>query len=681
MNCPEAARRPKVLREHGRERQDDYFWLRERDNPEVIEYIKAENDYAAEFMAGKQYLIREIRGEIISRIQRDDMTTPVLDNGYWYYQRFAGESEYPVHCRRKMTMTAAEEIILDVNKIAAGRAYCRAGGLAVSPDNRLLAYGVDFTGDRVYLIRIVDLKTGATLPYKAAGTDGATTWANDSQTLFHVLRNETTLRAETVIRRDIAGKEQSTVHHEPDEAFDLGIWKSKSDAFIVIDCESNRTTESWILDAHHPKGEFRLVQRRINGLEYSVEHRGGQLYILTNHQALDFRLMKTSLTATGIDNWVEFIPHQPGRQIEDFDVFDEFIAIERRINGIPAIQIHDWNGKLLRTVDFDDDDHTAWLGDNPMMNRNRLRIGYSSLRTPTTIMEVDMTNGERKVLRQIPVPGYNADDYRVERISVKARDGVDIPVSMVMRKDASDKPKPLLLYGYGAYGVNIDSIFRQSRVSLLDRGFVFAVAHIRGGQELGRNWYEQGKLLNKINSFNDFIDCARCLIDNGTTNPERLFAVGASAGGLLMAGVANLAPAGMFKGIIAHVPFVDVINTMLDASLPLTVGEYEEWGNPAEIRFYDYILSYSPYDNVTARDYPAILATTSINDSQVQYWEPLKWTAKLRRHKTDNHPLVLKTDMDCGHAGKSGRFKSADDDAYEYSFIIAALETTTKVNV
>ena len=676
MEAPKAKIEPKELTYQGSTRIDNYFWLNQRENPEVIAYLEAENAYTKAMMGHTEVLQEKLFKEITGRIKQNDVSVPFLVNGYYYYIRYEEGKEYPVYCRKKGNLDAAEEIMLDGNQLAAGHAYFEIGSFVVSEDNRILAYAVDTVSRRIYTVYFKDLITGQLLGDKITNTSANIAWANDNQTLFYATKDES-LRSDKIWKHKLGqAVEDQLVYNETDATFNTYIYKTKSRKYLVIGSGSTLSDEYRILDAYNPDEEFRIFQPRVRGLEYSIAHYQDKFYIRTNDKAVNFRLMETPENQTGIENWKEIIAHRDDVLLEEFDVFNGFLAIQERKDGMKTIRI--FNGADLDYyLQFDEQAYTVTLGDNEEMATEIIRYNYTSLTTPMSVYDNNIRTGERELKKMQEVEGgYNPADYISERIWVGAGDGTKIPVSMVYRKGLKkDGHSPVLLYGYGSYGYSIDPYFSTVRLSLLDRGFIYAIAHIRGGEEMGRNWYEDGKLLKKKNTFTDFIACGEYLVRNGYTNPGQLYAMGGSAGGLLIGAVINMRP-DLLHGAIAAVPFVDVVTTMLDESIPLTTGEYDEWGNPNDKVFYDYMLSYSPYDNVTQTNYPALMVTTGLHDSQVQYWEPAKWVAKLRAVKTDKNPLYLWTNMDYGHGGASGRFERYRETALEYAFLLDLEEIT-----
>lgn len=675
--APTAEKVPHELELHGDLRIDDYYWLRERTNPEVLEYLEAENAYTSSMMAETEAFQEELFEELKNRIEPNDSTVPALFHGYYYYKRYEGGLEYPIHCRKQGSVEAPEEIILDVNQIAEGHEFCSVRGVAVSSDTRLLAWALDTVGRRKYAIYFTDLETGEVLSDVIPDVTGNLTWANDNRTLFYAKQDPETLRSYQIYRHELGTDpaQDVLVYEETDPTFSVYIWKTRSEGYLLIQSEQTLTSEMRYLDADNPQGEFRVMVPRERGVEYSADHVGNWFVIRTNLEAENFRLMRAPVSRPGRANWREVIPGREDVFLQGVEVFRDFVVATERRDGLRHLRVIPWNGSREYEVQFDDPAYVTWVDDNHEFDTGVLRYGYSSPNTPETIYDLDLATRERTLLKQETVlGGFDSANYTVERRMAPARDGVEVPVSLVYQTGLQlNGSNPALLYAYGSYGSSMDARFRPEVVSLLDRGFVFAVAHIRGGQEMGRWWYEDGKLLKKRNTFTDFIDCAQFLVDRGYTSSDRLFARGGSAGGLLMGAVSNMAP-DLFRGIIANVPFVDVVTTMLDEEIPLTTSEYDEWGNPNEREYYDYMLSYSPYDNVEAKNYPAMLVTTALEDSQVQYFEPAKWVAKLRTMKTDDNPLLLKTEMmAAGHGGVSGRFRQYHETALEYAFMVGIL--------
>jgi len=675
---PEAKKIKKELTIHGDTRVDYYYWLRERDNPEVIAYLKAENEYLEKKMAHTEALQEKLFNEIVGRIKQTDMSVPYKDNGYYYYSRFEEGNEYPFYCRKKGSLDGEEQIMLNVNQMAEGYDFFNVGGLSVSMDNKLLAYGVDTVSRRKYTIHFKNLETGEVLADAIPDTSGAAAWVNDNKTIFYALKDDT-LRPYKIFKHVLGTNvsEDVEVYHESDETFELYVYKTKSNDYIFIVSASTLSTEYRFLDANDPNEEFQIIQPRERELEYSVDHFQDKFYILTNLDAKNFRLMAAPVNNTTKENWEEIIPHREDVLLQNFEIFKDFLVLSERKNGLTELRVKKWEDMSDFYIDFGEETYSAYISINPDFDTEMLRYNYSSLTTPSSVYDYNMNTREKILLKQQEVLGdFSPDNYHAERLYATARDGVKVPISLVYRKGLEKNgDNPLLLYGYGSYGASMNPGFSSDRLSLLDRGFVYAIAHIRGGQEMGREWYEEGKLLKKKNTFTDFIDCAEYLLAQNYTNPNKLFASGASAGGLLMGAVVNMRP-DLWKGVIAGVPWVDVVTTMLDHSIPLTTSEFDEWGNPEDKEYYDYMLSYSPYDQVEAKDYPAMLVTTGLHDSQVQYWEPAKWVAKLRDLKTDDNLLLLKTNMEAGHGGVSGRFRQYRETALEYAFMLDLIGIT-----
>ena len=672
ITAPTAKKEPKELTIHDDTRIDNYYWLNQREDEEVISYLTAENTYKDEMMTHLKSFQNKLFEEIKGRIKKDDSTVPYLDNGYYYNANFEEGKEYPIYIRKKGSLDAPEEIMLDVNELAKDFDYYQVGSIAVSPDNQILAYTIDTLSRRIYTIKFKNLATGEILADEIPGTAGSAVWANNNKTVFYTLKDPQTLRSYQIMRHEVGTPvdQDVVVYTEEDETFLIGVGKTRSEKYIIIGSYQTLSTEFQFLDANNPSGTFQVFQPRERKLEYSIDHIGDEFYVRTNLEAKNFRLMKTDVNNTSKENWKEVIAHRDDVLLEDFDLFQGHLVVTERIKGIRQLRIMPWQGEE-HYIDFGEDAFLAYTSTNREPNTELLRIGYTSLTTPSTTYDYNMNTKEFKVLKEQEVlGGFNKEDYASERVYAKVRDGVEVPISIVYKKGfKKDGSQPLLLYGYGSYGNSMDPYFSSTRLSLLDRGFAFAIAHIRGGEELGRSWYENGKLLNKKNTFYDFIDCAEYLLEEKYTSQDKLFAQGGSAGGLLMGAIINLRP-DLWKGVIAAVPFVDVVTTMLDESIPLTTFEFDEWGNPKDKEYYDYIKTYSPYDNVEAKDYPAMIVTTGLHDSQVQYWEPAKWVAKLRELKTDKNPLILHTNMETGHGGASGRFERFKETAMTYSFIL-----------
>jgi oligopeptidase B len=678
MKPPVADKRPKELTIHNDTRIDNYYWLREREDPEVIAYLEAENAYRESVMKNTEDLQQELYDEIVGRIKQTDESVPYLKNGYYYYTRYEEGKEYPIYCRKKGTMEGTEEIMLNVNEMAEGYAYYSVNGLSVSPDNRYLSFGVDTVSRRKYTIHIKDLVTGEILSDQIPVTTGGSTWANDNKTLFYTRKDEQTLRSKEIFRHMLGtpAEEDASIYLEEDETFSTFVYKSKSENYIFIGSISTTTTEYRFMDASDPTGVFQVIQPRTRDLEYRVAHYGDHFYIVTNLEAKNFRLMKTPVERTTTEYWKEVIPHRDDVYLEGIELFTDYLVVDERKEGLNQLRIMKMKDGSEHYMEFWEEVYTAGISINPEFDTEVLRFAYTSLTTPYSTFDYNMRTREQTLLKQQEVLGgdFSPDNYEAKRIYATAADGKKIPMSIVYRKGIErNGENPTLIYGYGSYGNTIDPRFSSVRLSLLDRGFIYAIAHIRGGQIYGRQWYEDGKLFNKMNTFTDFISCSEHLINDGYTNPDKLFAMGGSAGGLLMGAVVNMRP-DLYRGVLAAVPFVDVVTTMLDESIPLTTSEYDEWGNPNEKDYYEYMLSYSPYDQVEAKEYPNMLVTTGLHDSQVQYWEPAKWVAKLRDLKTDDNLLLLYCNMDTGHGGASGRFEQYKETAMEYSFILMLLE-------
>ena len=666
---PVARRRPKVLARFGDRRTDPYFWLRDRDDPGVIEYLRAENRYTEAVMKPLERFRDALYEEMLSRIQETDQSVAYRHHGYWYYQREVKGLQYPIYCRREGSMEAPEEVLLDENEIAKDRAYTSVGAFEVSPDGNLLAYTVDLTGFRQYTLHVKDLRTGA-LTADTAERVTSLAWAADSRTLFYVEEHETTKRSYRLHRLALGGGAVE-VYLEPDEAFDIGICDSRSEAFLVLAIVSKDTSEIRVLPSDQPLGGLRLLVPRRKGHEYYVEHRGDEFFIRTNDRGRNFRLVRAPVDDPSPKNWKEVLGHRPMVMLEQVEVFRDFWVAVERDKGLLKLRITRFAGGKGRHIAFDEPVYSAYPGTNLEFDAARFRFIYESLVTPRSVYEYELASATSILLKRYPVlGGYDPSCYAMQALTAVAKDGTRIPISLVYRKSLRHgAPQPLLLYGYGAYGIPIDPYFSASRISLLDRGMIFAIAHVRGGGDRGKLWYDAGKLLRKKNTFTDFVACAQSLVRRRCTAPDRLVILGGSAGGLLMGAVVNMRP-DLFRAVVAQVPFLDVVTTMLDRTLPLTVGEYLEWGNPARRRYYRYMRSYSPYDNLKRRAYPAMLVETSYNDSQVMYWEPAKYVAKLRTLKTDRNPLLLKTVMEAGHGGASGRYDALRDLAFTYSFIL-----------
>jgi oligopeptidase B len=673
--APQATIIPKSLKKHKETRIDNYFWLNDREKPEVIDYLNQENTYYDSMTTHTKGLQESLYEEMKARIKEDDSSVPYFYNGYFYITRFETGQDYPIFARKKGSLAADEEILFNCNEMAVGHAYFKLGGLSVSPDNKFASFGVDIVGRRIYTIQVKNLETGEILSDKIENATGGSVWANDNHTIFYTRQDEVTLRADKVFRHKLNTETAADVlvFNETDDTFNVSISKEKSRKYIVIGSGSTLTTEYRILNSDTPDGEFVVFQPRVRGLEYSISHFEDSFYILTNKdKATNFKLMKTPENKTGKRNWVDVIAHREEVLLEDIEIFKNYLVVEERSNGLNHIRIMPWNEEPDYYLPFGSETYSAYTTTNIDFDTDVLRYSYQSLATPSSVIDFNMKTKTKEVLKEQQVLGgkFDKNNYTEERVWATATDGTKVPISMIYRKGLEKNGKnPLLLYAYGSYGITMDAYFSSTRLSLLDRGFVYAIAHIRGGEDLGRQWYEDGKLLKKKNTFTDFIDCSKFVINEKYTSPEHLYAEGGSAGGLLMGVIVNEAPE-LYNGVIAQVPFVDVITTMLDDSIPLTTGEYDEWGNPNNKKYYDYMLSYSPYDNVKAQNYPNMYVSTGLHDSQVQYWEPAKWVAKLRDMKTDQNLLFLDTNMDAGHGGASGRFEALKDLAKEFSFLL-----------
>ena len=673
---PVAAMKNHEVRSPHGTRVDEYYWLRDdtRTDAEVLAWLAGENAYKDAVLAPRRPLEERLYGEIVGRIKQDDASVPFLERGHWHYSRYETGSEYPVHARRKGTPDAPEQVLLDVEAMARGHDFFSVASLEVSPDGRLLAFTEDAVGRRQFTLRVKDLETGRLLPDAIPNVQPDVAWTADGRSVLYVEKDPETLLG-TKVRRHVLGsdpKADALVHEEHDESFYTGVGRSKDGRYLYIHSQSTVSSEQRYAEAADPTLEFRVILPRERDHEYHADHLDGRWVIRTNWQAPNFRVMLAPVgDSADRARWRELIAHRDEAFVDDFSVFRGFLAVEERSGGLRKVRLQPWDGGEPRYLTADEPAYTAQLGDNEEVDSHLVRYTYTSLTTPETTYDYDVRTGERTQLKQQPVlGGFEPRQYATEYLWAPARDGAKVPVAVVYRKGLRcDGTAPLLQYGYGSYGYSCDPEFRSHLLSLLDRGFVYAVAQVRGGQELGRRWYDEGRLLHKQNTFDDFVDVTRFLVREGYADPKRVFARGGSAGGLLLGAVVNQAP-GDYAAIVAHVPFVDVVTTMLDESIPLTTNEYDEWGNPAEKRYYDYMLSYSPYDNVRRQDYPAMLVTTGLWDSQVQYFEPAKWVARLRRLKTDDNPLLFRVNMEAGHGGKSGRFQAYREVAEEYAFLL-----------
>jgi len=692
---PVAEKIKKELTIHGHTRIDNYYWLNQREDQKVLDYLNAENEYTSRQLKHTEELQTNIFDEIVGRIKHTDMSVPYKEGAYYYYSRFVEDKEYPIHSRElagesrdmvseilkdvdKGSTRPNEEVLLDVNSMADGHDYYDVVGLETSPDDKILAYGVDTVSRREYTLYFKDLATGELYEESIPRTTGGVTWASDNKTVFYTVKDET-LRPFKIFKHVLGTKtgDDVEVYQESDEIYSTFIYKTKSKKYLVIGSYATLSSEYRILEADNPDGEFRIFHPREKKMEYYIDHYQDKFYVKTNDEALNFRLMVTDIESTGKENWTEVIGHRDDVLLEGMEIFKDYLVVEERNKGLLNIRVIRWDTKEEYYLDFPEETYTSYVGHNPDYDTQFMRYGYTSLTTPNSTMLYNLKTKESKVLKQQEVVGdFNKDDYTSERLYAKADDGAMVPISLVYRKGLDrDGNNPTVLYGYGSYGASMDPYFSSVRLSLLDRGFIWAIAHIRGGEDLGRQWYENGKMLNKKNTFTDFISCGEHLIAENYTSKDKLFAMGGSAGGLLMGAIVNLRP-DMFKGIVASVPFVDVVTTMLDETIPLTTAEYDEWGDPNDKQYYDYILSYSPYDNVEEKEYPAMLITTGLHDSQVQYFEPAKWVAKLRDMKTDDNILLLHTNMDAGHGGQSGRFRVHRETAMEFAFMLDLIGVT-----
>ncbi len=674
------------LEKHGDVRIDNYYWMRltdeqrNDDTPDeptqkVLDYLNAENDYFDKKMGHTEKFREDLFQEMKSRIKEDDESVPYKENGYFYITRYETGGQYPIYSRKKETLEADEEILFDVNKMAENYDYYVLRGVNVSPNNKLVSFGIDTVSRREYIIQFKDLETGNIYPEKIENSTGYAVWANDNKTVFYTKKDPITLRSDKIYKH-VLGTDPSDdieIFHEKDDTFSTFVYKTKSKKFIVVGSGSTLTDEYQVLEADNPNGNLRVIQPRTRGLEYGISHYNNHFYILTNKDdATNFKLMRTHEDKTSVENWEDVIPHRDEVLLEDVSIFKDYMVLEERSNGLNKIRIKRWDDSADYYLPFDEETYSVGVYNNPEFDTDIIRYGYQSLTTPSSIIDFNMADKSKDIKKEQEVLGgkFDKSNYKSERIWANARDGKKVAVSLVYRKDIKlNENTPLLLYAYGSYGYTIPDRFSSTRLSLLDRGFVYALAHIRGSQYLGREWYEDGKLYNKINTFNDFIDCGKFLIENKYTSADHQYAMGGSAGGLLMGAVVNMNPE-LFNGIVAAVPFVDVMTTMLDETIPLTTSEYDEWGNPNEKEYYDYMLSYSPYDNVQKQEYTNMLVTTGLHDSQVQYYEPAKWVAKLREYKTDNNVLLLHTNMEAGHGGASGRFEALKETAIDYAFLL-----------
>ena len=671
---PVAAKKPVEHTKHNDIRIDDYFWLNDRENPEVIDYLNQENEYYKKMTAHTAKFQEDLFQEMKARIKEDDESVPYFYNGYFYITRFETGKGYPIYSRRKDSMSAPEEIMFDCNQMAEGETFFNLSGISISQDNKMATFATDKQGRRIYTIGIKNLETGEILSDKIENASGNCVWANDNKTIFYSRQDETTLRPDKIFKhkKGSDSAKDTLVFFEKDETFSVSVSKEKSRKYLVISSSSTLTSEQRILSADKPTGKFKVFQRRNRGVEYGISHFEDRFYILTNKDAAtNFKVMVTPETATGKENWTDVIAHNDAVLIEGLDIFKDYLVVEERSAGLNHIRIRQWKSGEEYYLPFENETYSAFTLANIDFDTEILRYAYQSLATPSSVIDFNMKTKQKTVLKEQQVLGgkFDKTNYVEKRVWATAEDGTLVPISMVHHKDIRQNGEnPLLLYAYGSYGASMDPYFSSTRLSLLDRGFIYAIAHIRGGEDMGREWYENGKLLKKKNTFTDFIDCSKFVIAEKYTSAKHLYAEGGSAGGLLMGAVINMAPE-LYNGVIAQVPFVDVVTTMLDDTIPLTTGEYDEWGDPNNKRYYKYMKSYSPYDNIKKIKYPNMYVSTGLHDSQVQYWEPAKWVAKLRDMKTDDNLLFLDTNMEAGHGGASGRFEALKELAKEFCFI------------
>ena len=684
IKTPTAEKVPYELAAHGNKRIDNYYWMKLSDKQKnaeqkdeqtqkVLNYLNAENDYLKTKLKHTEPFQEKLYNEIVGRIKQTDESVPYKDNGYWYYTRYEEGKEYPIYCRKKGSLDAKEEIMINVNELAQGHDYFAVPGPSVSEDNNLVAYGVDTVSRRRYTMYVKDLRTGKIIDQPVVNTEGYVVWANDNKTFFYTMKDSLTLRSDKIYRHALKTDpaKDPMVYFETDDTFYASIGKTKSDKYLVISSNSTLTDHYQILDANKPAGQFKEFSPRERGHEYSFDHYKDKFYIRTNLDAQNFRMMETPETKTEKSNWKEKIAHRKDTLFTGMEIFKDYLVVTERANANSLVRIIDQKTGKKSYLDFGEPAYSAFLFSNIEFDTELLRYRYTSLTTPNSTYDFNMKTGEKKLLkRQEVVGGYNPDEYETERLWATADDGTKIPMSIVYKKGIKkDGNNNTLLYAYGSYGSSTNPSFNSANLSLINRGFIYAIAHIRGGQEMGRQWYEDGKMFKKKNTFSDFVDCSEFLIAEGYTKPEKLYAKGGSAGGLLMGAIVNMAPQ-LYNGVVANVPFVDVVTTMLDDDIPLTTGEFDEWGNPDVLESYMYMLEYSPYDQVKAQEYPNMLVTTGLHDSQVQYWEPAKWVAKLRELKTDNNTLLLRTNMETGHGGTTGRFKIYRETAQEFAFLL-----------
>jgi len=673
-------KKPKTTAIHGVTMVDDYFWLREKTNPAVMAHLQAENDYADALMKPTEQLQQKLYTEMLSHIKQTDTNVPYRWGNHFYYTRTVEGLQYPIFCRKRGSVDAPEEIVLDQNELAKGQKFMSVGAFVPSDDGNLLAYSTDNTGYRQYTLQIKDLRTGQVFPERIERVNNVA-WASDNKTLFYVTEDATTKRSDKFFRHVLGTDKNELIFEEKDELYDIGTWRTRDNAIIFLESASKTSTEVLYIPADKPASELKVVIPRAAEHEYDVDHRGNLFYIRSNKNAKNFRVVTAPVDDPSEKNWKEFIPHKLAVKIENFTLFSDHAVVSEWENGLQQLEIVDLKTNKHNRIQFPEPVYAAGLNANRVFNTSVVRYSYNSLVTPNSVFDYDMNTGKSTLLKQTEVPGgFDRTNYKSERVFATASDGTKIPMSMVYRKGVKlDGSAPMLLYAYGSYGISIPPTFSSSRLSLLDRGVIYVIAHIRGGGEMGEEWREAGRMMKKMNTFTDFIACADHLIKAKYTSRDRLVIQGGSAGGLLMGAVSNLRP-DLFKGVISQVPFVDVLNTMLDASLPLTTAEYIEWGNPNEKAAFDYMKTYSPYDNVGKKDYPSMLVKVSVNDSQVPYWEGAKLVAKLRAMKTDQNPLLLKVNFGAGHGGASGRYDALHETAYDYAFMLWQMGVTDEVS-
>lgn len=672
-NTPLCKKNPHELEIHNDKRVDNYYWLNNRENPEVIDYLNKENEYTDIYFKPEEDLQNEIYNEIVNRIDPKESSVPFFLDGYYYYQKYEEGVQYPFYCRKLGDLNAEEEIYLNVNDLANGKSYCGMGKVEFNIQNSVLAYSVDFVSRRLYTIYFKNCITGELLSDEIPNTSGGFAWANDGKTIFYTVKDENTLRSFKIMKHILGSpiSEDKVVYIEEDDTFTTSVYTSKSKEFILIGSQSTVSTEYRYVSANHPDNDFLLFCPRRRNHEYSVYHYKNHFYILSNWNAQNFKLCTTEISNTNEENWKEILPHDKDTLIEGLDIFNGFLVVDERNNGLTRFRVINLTNASQYFIDLEEPSYMAQSGSNPNFDSETFRYVFTSLKTPSTVIDFNLSNKEKEVKKQQKIiGGYDANEYTTERLWATAEDGTKIPISIIYHKNmVRNGENPTLLYAYGSYGISSDATFSIARLSLLQRGFIFAIAHIRGGEDMGRNWYEDGKLLKKMNTFTDFISCGKYLVAQKFTSPKYLCALGGSAGGMLMGGIINMEPH-LWKAVIAAVPFVDVLTTMLDDTIPLTTGEYDEWGNPNDPEYYFYMKKYSPYDNVQNLNYPALLVTTGLHDSQVQYWEPAKWVAKLREYNKGDNPILLKTNMEVGHGGASGRYEYYKEVALEYAFLI-----------